>query len=52
MGPTMSPLSGVLITQPNATYQVSLAGLSAGRYRFYCLPHLALGMTGQIVVQR
>jgi plastocyanin len=48
----MSPLSGVLITQPNATYQVSLAGLSAGRYRFYCLPHLALGMTGQIVVQR
>ena len=52
MGPTMSPLSGVLITQPNATYQVSLAGLTAGRYKFHCLPHLALGMTGQIVVQR
>lgn len=52
MGPTMSPLSGALITQPNATYQVSLAGLSPGRYRFYCLPHLGLGMTGQIVVRQ
>ena len=48
----MSPLSGVLITQPNATHLVSLAGLSTGKYRFYCMPHLGLGMTGQIVVQR
>jgi cytochrome c oxidase cbb3-type subunit 2 len=51
MGPTMSPLNGVLLTQANATYRVSLTGLSPGTYKFYCMPHLALGMKGQIVIQ-
>ena len=51
MGPTVSPLNGALISQPNAEYRVSLAGLAAGTYKYYCLPHLALRMTGQIVAQ-
>jgi plastocyanin len=51
MGPTMSPLNGTLISQPNAEYRVSLAKLPSGTYKFYCMPHLALRMTGQIVVQ-
>jgi plastocyanin len=52
MGTTASPLSSALLLQPNAEYRVSLADLPPGTYKFYCMPHLALGMKGQIVVQR
>ena len=34
-----------------ATYKVSFAGAPTGDYKFYCLPHLALGMHGKITVQ-
>jgi plastocyanin len=52
MGPTMSPLSGVLLTTPNQEYRVSLANLPPGTYKFHCLPHLALHMVGELVLQR
>jgi plastocyanin len=52
MGPTANPLSSALLVQPNVEYRVSLADLPPGTYKFYCMPHLALGMKGQIVVQR
>ena len=48
---TMGTLSGVLLTEPNETYTVSLAGLRPGTYRYYCLPHLALKMVGRITVR-
>ncbi len=51
MGPTIGPLKGVLLLEPNAPYRVSLAKLPPGTYRYYCLAHLGLGMRGQIVVQ-
>jgi len=51
MGPTIGPLKGVLLLEPNAPYRVSLAKLPPGTYRYYCLAHLGLGMTGQIVIQ-
>ena len=51
MGATMGPLTGPLFAVPNATYTVSFAGLKAGTYKYYCLPHLALGMRAQVVVQ-
>jgi len=51
MGATMGPLTGPLFAAPNATYTISFAGLKAGTYRYYCLPHLALGMRAQVVVQ-
>ncbi len=47
----MAPLEGPLLTEPNATYQVTFAGVPAGEYKFYCLPHLALGMKGKLTVQ-
>ena len=47
----MGPLSGPLIVEPNATYSISFAGAPAGEYKFFCLPHQALGMTGSLIVQ-
>jgi plastocyanin len=47
----MAPLEGPLLTEPDAVYQVSFAGAPKGVYKFFCLPHLALGMKGAITVQ-
>jgi plastocyanin len=52
MPETMSPLSGPLLTTPNATYTISFAGAPAGAFAYYCTPHLALGMKAKIVVER
>jgi plastocyanin len=51
MANTTSPLTGPLLIAPNDTYIVSFAGTKAGAYKFYCTPHLALGMKGSITVQ-
>jgi plastocyanin len=51
MGETTGPLSGAMIFEPNAVYTVSLAGLPAGTYNYYCLPHQAMNMTGRIKVR-
>jgi len=47
----MAPLEGPLLTEQDGTYKVSFAGAPTGNYKFYCLPHLALGMHGKITVQ-
>jgi len=47
----MAPLEGSLLTEPNAIYTVNFAKAPAGDYKFYCLPHLALGMKGKLTVQ-
>ena len=47
----MAPLEGQLITEPNAVYTVTFTNAPAGEYKYYCLPHLALGMKGRITVQ-
>jgi plastocyanin len=47
----MAPLQGPLLAEQDAVYKVSFAGAPAGDYKFYCLPHLALGMHGKIKVQ-
>jgi plastocyanin len=47
----MAPLEGPLLTEPDAAYKVSFADAPTGDYKFYCLPHLALGMKGKITVQ-
>ena len=47
----MAPLEGPLLTEPEAVYKVTFAGVPTGDYKFYCLPHLALGMHGKIKVQ-
>jgi plastocyanin len=47
----MAPLEGSLLTEVNAIYTVNFAKAPAGEYKFYCLPHLALGMRGKLTVQ-
>jgi plastocyanin len=47
----MAPLEGSLLTEVGATYSVNFAKAPAGEYKFYCLPHLALGMKGKLTVQ-
>jgi plastocyanin len=46
----MAPLEGPLLTEPDAIYTISCAGAPTGDYKFYCLPHLALGMHGKVTV--
>jgi plastocyanin len=48
---TTSPLTGPLLVTPNQDYTVSFAGTTAGTYKFYCTPHMALGMKGTVTVQ-
>jgi plastocyanin len=47
----IGPLVGPLLTAPNDTYTISFAGVKPGVYKYYCTPHLALGMKGTITVQ-
>jgi len=51
MSKTMSPLTGRLLMTPNETYAVSFEGLPAGTYRYFCTPHLALGMKAVVQVE-
>ena len=45
------PLWGPLMTGANEAYTISFAGVKAGRYEFFCMPHMAMGMKGIITVQ-
>ena len=47
----MAPLEGQLLTEPNAIYTVNFANAPTGEYKYYCLPHLALGMKAKITVE-
>lgn len=47
----MAPLEGPLLTEPNAVYEISFAGAPKGEYKYYCLPHLALGMKAKLTVK-
>ena len=47
----MGPLSGPLLVEPNAVYEISFAGAPTGTYKYYCLPPQALGMKGVITIQ-
>lgn len=51
MEKTTGTLSGPMLSDPNETYTVSLAGLKPGAYRYYCVPHLAVNMVGRITVR-
>ena len=51
MSNTTSQLIGPLLMNANDTYTISFAGVPAGTYKYYCTPHLAMGMKGTITVQ-
>jgi len=48
---TSGPLTSPLLLNANDATTVSFTGVAPGTYKFYCMPHLALGMHGQIIVQ-
>lgn len=44
------PLAGPLLVLEGDTYTVTVPALPPGRYRFFCTPHLAGGMRGELLV--
>ena len=44
-------LWGPLLTEANADYTVSFAGVKPGSYEYFCMPHMAMNMKGTITVQ-
>ena len=48
---TVDKLTSPFFLKTGDAYVVSFAGAPAGRYRYYCTPHLMLGMVATIVVK-
>lgn len=46
----MSPLSGPFVLNAGDSYTVSFAGVPAGSYEFYCMPHMGVNMKGVVTV--
>jgi plastocyanin len=44
-------LSSAMKMNPNEEIMISFAGVPAGKYPYFCTPHLAMGMKGTITVQ-
>jgi plastocyanin len=51
MADQIQPLWGRLLLTPNDSYTISFAGVKPGRYQFFCMPHMSVGMRGSIVVR-
>jgi plastocyanin len=47
----MAPLSGPFVINAGDSYTVTFAGVPAGRYEYFCLPHMGMNMKGVITVQ-
>ena len=47
----ISPLSGAFVINAGDSYTVTFAGVPAGRYEYFCMPHQAMNMKGVITVQ-
>jgi plastocyanin len=50
MGNKIGPASGPLLVLEGEAYEFVVPTLPPGPYAYFCLPHLAGGMTGSIVV--
>jgi len=46
-----TPLTSPLFNNPGESYTISFAGVPAGTYKYYCTPHLMLGMKATLTVQ-
>ena len=51
MPQTVDKLTSPFFLKAGDSYVVSFAGAPAGRYAYYCTPHLALGMKAVIIVK-
>ena len=40
-----------ILSDPNTDWTLSLGNIKPGKYPFYCTPHLAMNMKGEITVQ-
>jgi plastocyanin len=47
----IQPLAGPILSKNGDSYTIALDGVPAGRYPFYCMPHMALAMTGVLIVE-
>jgi plastocyanin len=47
----IAPLSGAFVINAGDSYTITFAGVPAGRYEFFCMPHQAMNMKGVITVQ-
>jgi plastocyanin len=47
----IQPLSGALVVNAGEGYTVNFAGVPAGQYEYYCMPHMGMNMKGVITVQ-
>ena len=47
----MLPMAGPLLLNAGDRYAISFAGFPAGRYPFFCMPHVAVHMQGAVVVR-
>ena len=52
LGAKSGELGSPLLTKNRAEYRIVLPRLPAGTYRFFCLPHRAYDMRGEIVVKK
>ena len=48
----MAPLNGPLVTDSLGVYQVTFANVPPGTYKYYCIPHEAMGMKGTLIVEQ
>ena len=48
----MAPLSSKLVVAPDEVIEVKLNNAPAGEYKYYCTPHLALGMKARLTVKK
>jgi len=48
----MSDLTGALLFEPDAAYEISFVGAPAGSYAYFCTPHELLDMKAELVVSR
>jgi plastocyanin len=51
MTDTIADLAGPLLVVPGETYTVVFTDVPAGRYPYWCIPHLAMGQMGEIRVR-
>jgi plastocyanin len=47
----MAPLSSKLVVAPDEIIEVKLNNAPTGEYKYYCTPHLALGMKAKLTVK-
>jgi len=43
-------LSGALFMRPDESYSVAFEGVPPGTYLYHCIPHLAVGQKGAVIV--